>query len=430
MNDYFDQLELELREAVGKRRHLPWYVRVRLPKRGRGLLLVVVGLAVATPAAVGAVSGWFSAGQPVKSPPVSATRGDGKVLPGGSRLLAIRVADPEGGPPWGMRLVRTTRGDSCIQVGRVQGDQIGSLGIDNAFHNDHEFHAVSPNDTKADICGATDGAGVGFVNVYAHDTPASVNVPIWNGTETASPQSGMRMIFAGVLGPDARRITYKTPSGRTLTEATSGSDGAYLIVFRQTFANCFDFEQRLPSQACGSRSYYGPGVQSPTPITSIAYAGGKTCRVPAVASERVCKPVGWVAAKPKKLTDADVAAPVKVHVSEHGNRPYPAALIKVSFTAREPVTSSDSLYQLSIQLHGHGNVTGGEVVATNADIHRGQRVTLTVSQEIPSTGPGSSVWPGLYHGKVSFFTAAGPDDSANKGGLTVGRFSFKLPRHK
>jgi hypothetical protein len=69
----------------------------------------------------------------------------GVVRPGDSRLLPIRVADPQGGPPWGLRLVRTTRGDTCVQLGRVQDGQLGSLGIADAWDNDHRFHPIPPS---------------------------------------------------------------------------------------------------------------------------------------------------------------------------------------------------------------------------------------------------------------------------------------------
>src|SRR6476469_3574058 len=42
--------------------------------------------------------------------------GNGVPAPGDSELLPLRVSDPEGGLPWGMRLVHTTRGKLCLQV--------------------------------------------------------------------------------------------------------------------------------------------------------------------------------------------------------------------------------------------------------------------------------------------------------------------------
>jgi hypothetical protein len=53
-------------------------------------------------------------------------------------------------------LVHTSRGDTCVQFGRVVDGQIGTLGIDYAWGNDHQFHEIEPNYSPADICGATD----------------------------------------------------------------------------------------------------------------------------------------------------------------------------------------------------------------------------------------------------------------------------------
>ena len=161
MNDYFDELEAGLRGATRRRAHLPWYRRIgQMSLRQRRLAAVVAALVIATPtvAAVGAVAGWWAKGKSPIYYPASASSGLGKVLPQDGRLLPIRVADPDRGPPWGIRMVKTTRGETCIQVGRVVDGQIGQLGIDGAWNNDHKFHEIKPNDQMADMCGATDDA--------------------------------------------------------------------------------------------------------------------------------------------------------------------------------------------------------------------------------------------------------------------------------
>lgn len=413
MNDYFDQLERELKDAVRRRAHLPWYARMRqLPLRHRGLAVLVAALVIATPtvAAVGAVSGWFSQGQPDIYYPASSTSGLGKVLSNGDRLLPIRVADPDGGPPWGIRLIHTTRGATCIQVGRVEDGQIGALGIDGAWGDDHQFHEIKPNDQLADICGATDAAGHGFVNDDAHGAPASVDVPLYNSggapgrcqspyaqalpgpqfghgrkispahrrvleriererlKSPKCPASSMRMIFAGLLGPDAKSITLETPRGQTETERTSGGVGAYLVVFRETGSNCTDFT-RTPLGGGGNKLMGGgddcgsgdqgedANLQGPTAVTSVTYHNGSTCSdlpSPTFAAEYGkftaqsrdqkhetgkqararfdrflaarhltlrswydaviprCAPVGWIASELPKLTHAQVASPIRV----------------------------------------------------------------------------------------------------------------------
>jgi hypothetical protein len=42
-------------------------------------------------------------------------------IPSSVRLLALCVADPDGSPPWGLRMIKTTRGLMCVQVGRIGG---------------------------------------------------------------------------------------------------------------------------------------------------------------------------------------------------------------------------------------------------------------------------------------------------------------------
>jgi hypothetical protein len=456
MNDYFDDLEAGLREAVRRRAHLPWHRRVaQLSLAHRGLAALVVALVIATPtvAAVGAVSGWwFGKGSSDIYYPASATSGLGKVLPKDGRLLPIRVADPAGGPPWGVRLVKTTRGETCIQVGRVVDGQIGALGIDGSWNNDHKFHEIKPNDQLADICGATDAAGNGFVNDDVHGAPASVDVPIYNGRHIPSPPSSLRMIEAGLLGPDAKSITYRTPSGQLRTENTAGGVGAYLVVFRQTASDCSDF---AGSSGCGDGGAFGSATLSGyTSVEKITYSHGKSCSD--VPWGRACPPVGWVNPKGPKLTEADVATPITVKLVKAryycrrgqgwrsamiacdgkvpsgytrfdpgGHRP--EVLVKVSFIARQPVTDANSWYEWLL-----GGPRNGSGSSTQANVHRGERIKF--AQFEPDT-------KGVYHGTIAYVANTGQDGPGNwfpltilartgrpqSGTLLVGQFGFRLP---
>lgn len=89
----------------------------------------------------------------------------GKIKPGTTRLLSLRVADPDGGPPWGMRVFRTTvstppsgarRDVACTQTGRVVGGKLGVIGKDGSFNNDGKFHELP---VQADGCGGLDARG-------------------------------------------------------------------------------------------------------------------------------------------------------------------------------------------------------------------------------------------------------------------------------
>jgi hypothetical protein len=336
-----------------------------------------------------------------------------------------------------------------------------------------------------------------------------------NKKSPVCPASSMRFVFTGLLGPDATSITYRTPAGQTKTEPTSGGVGAYLVVLKQTKANCADYrstadsddEGRCDSDATGSATLSGP-----TAITSVTYKDGKTCSLEPSASlltaydrfsaqERnaqhlsgkqararfakflsahhltnhdwmqalapQCPPVGWVAAEPEHITAADVATRLQVSVTEgkrfcsegswskrsvqdntvvcdhavpKGYTPHwessarssgPVfALIRVSFIAREPVTTSGSYYEWNVQQPGNH---GGEGSRTQANIKRGERVTFTMNEEIPGPNALGAV-RGVYHGTISFLPNAGKtgpedsgDDPGRDGSLIVGTFIFRLP---
>jgi hypothetical protein len=190
------------------------------------LVLVLAGGAIAA-AATGVLSG-----SPIKQQGrLSPNAGIGVPAPGGSRLLALRAADPQGGLPWGMRLVHTTRGEICVQIGRLDDDQLGQLGIDSAFHDDGRFHPLAP-----DILPEDSDSGDVSCNV-AHPIaigswPSGDRNAAPNGPELSSfkpTAKDLRLISWGLLGPHAVSITYRTAAG-VRTRPVAPGTGAYLIV--------------------------------------------------------------------------------------------------------------------------------------------------------------------------------------------------------
>jgi hypothetical protein len=73
----------------------------------------------------------------------------------------VRAADPDGGPPWGVRVFRSTPGLACVQVGRVYKGKLGVLGQDGAFDNDGKFHELT---VAAEGCGSVDARGQMFMD--------------------------------------------------------------------------------------------------------------------------------------------------------------------------------------------------------------------------------------------------------------------------
>lgn len=72
---------------------------------------------------------------------------------GRTQLLSVRAADPAGGPPWAIQLVREKNSPNnliygpspalCVKIGRVLDGRIGVIGSYGAFHNDGLFHPAS-----------------------------------------------------------------------------------------------------------------------------------------------------------------------------------------------------------------------------------------------------------------------------------------------
>ncbi len=197
--------------------------RVNAVVMAMALVLAGGGIAVA---ATGLLSG-----SPVKQQGHSSpSAGIGVPAPGGSRLLALRATDPHGGLPWGMRLVHTTRGEICVQIGRVDGDQLGQLGIDGAFHDDGRFHPLTPNvnpedSDPGDI--SCNPAGEIRIGTWPGSDRSAAPVPERTGFKPTV--ADLRLISWGLLGPHAVNVTYGTAAG-VRTRPVDPGTGAYLIV--------------------------------------------------------------------------------------------------------------------------------------------------------------------------------------------------------
>jgi hypothetical protein len=198
------------------------------PRRANAPL--VAAIVVLAGGAIAAAATGVLTGSPVSNPagpPVPRAR-YGVPVAGGSKLLALRAADPEGGLPWGMRIVRTTRGLVCVQVGRVFHGQLGQLGVDGVFHDDNRFH-----DLRANVLYGTSQAMIECVlpsqSFSSGDASADRSGDPVPAEGVRPPARELRSISFGLLGPHATSVTYKTESGLR-TEPVSPGTGAYLVV--------------------------------------------------------------------------------------------------------------------------------------------------------------------------------------------------------
>ncbi len=138
--------------------------------------VIVALVALLLVAAAVALADGLLSGAPVTPPyRTQPTKDDGAPIGASATLLALSVPDPAGGLPWGLRMLSTTRGVGCLQYGRLYDGQLGVLGEDGAFGDDHRFHALSPQDAVvgSDGCGPLDAGGRLFMAVQSQAVPAS-----------------------------------------------------------------------------------------------------------------------------------------------------------------------------------------------------------------------------------------------------------------
>ena len=257
--------------------------------------------------------------------------------------IAARTADPTGGLPWGTRIVRTS-GWTCVQLGRLRGDQLGVLGQDGSFGDDGRFHSFGPSTTTQAYCGQNDANGHAFLNIRLVTLPASgqgagygtltechpaadlaqakqalsntgrsPSLQIF-ATWAACPNRDLRFVQYGLLGPEATSITY-TVDGRTETEPTHGPDGAYLVAGPGSPNACA--RAGLGSDCGGSAPGYSPQISAGL-ITAVHYRNGRSCSLkPSYAGEPsllvACQRVGYAPAK-SPVGEPQVKAPVSVRL--------------------------------------------------------------------------------------------------------------------
>jgi hypothetical protein len=425
MPDFIDRLGAELtRAATAEPRPSPARGVTRRPRWPRSIrprtLLIVPALAVlGTGAALAA--GILLTGTPAgpKVAPVP-TAGYGAANPTTAKLLPLRVADPAGGPAWGLRTVRTTRGDVCLQIGRLADGTIGALGEDGSFGNDHLFHPFSDNYQDPLGCVPLDARGHGFTNAIMWGLPTSAMAgggclgAFSRRDQIPCPTQDTRDVYVGLLGPQTASLSYVSNNGGTVTVPTVGPDGAYLIVTRAR-----------PGEQQGDSSGF-VGLLRTGPIRAVSYRDGHTCRPTAL---HPCGPIGLVPAKTPHLTQAALAS--RIHVREMPTRSStpPQLLFKITYTARVAVTSINSFYYTSLIFPTNLTRSGCHEYATgsptSADIHAGQRLVVTE----PVLASCHGIIRGLvrYHPASAIHSAAPEPDPTNPGDITVGRFSLRLP---
>jgi hypothetical protein len=356
--------------------------------------------------------------------------GDGALTPGTARMLPISTPDPAGGAPWGIREFATSRGLGCIEVARLAAGKLVAVGQDDAFGNDGRYHELSVSSGGAgygDWCGALDRYGRLYINQTWGEQPASAwqsrcyppGLPAGGHRhgEPECPLEDERNLYFGLLGPDAESVTYVL-GGQRHTLATSGPEGAYLIVTRSTTG------QLLTGVGTGGV------VPVDGPITEVHYRDGATCHLTRrswIGGAYACTPsmqvpVGYVAPQDLSYSHAQVEAPVRVKLIRTPSDHYE---LRLALKSRVALNNAQSGYDFAWYVPGTLHENHGDY-RTESDIAIGQTVSTTTCP-LP---------PGLTYGTVSLYE---PDEvfknksevvyayKYEKTGVLVAKFSVHVP---
>ena len=345
-----------------------------------------------------------------------------------------------------MRVIRTTRGLLCLQAGRVMDGQLGALGTGYAFHDDKRFHPFLADDAiSTDTCPAVGASAAAFlpgppVIVPANGLPlAGENVsqgdqvhcdlPGQANWGVRCPQSELRQVAVGLLGPNARSIEVTNPDGSSFTIDPYGPEGAYLIV--------------LPAQPNANASMSSGAYQSPFgnvssasggAILKVTYDDGVQCQIPITNAGQQCH--AQSSAGPGLPTAGQLKSDVQasyVPLDEHpefpllmegrggkgsfpgrtgsNGRDAPGPALAITFKAPVAAASASSAYVVELRpLPVSGCATPSVIVSqpTSETLQAGALVNITVPLE---TSCATS-----YAGRVFYATSSGIGGESGGGG--------------
>jgi hypothetical protein len=411
----FERLGRELETAAARQAATAEAPRRRRGWPGRTLAVTILAVVGGAGAAAWAATSLLSSGSPVPlqgGAPI-AGRAQGAPIPGTVKLLTDDVADPDGGPPWGLRYWETDRKYACVQVGRVYHGKLGQITTGNVFH---ELRLGVTRDALGG-CYALDGSGHAFTAIHTDTRTGAQPQPCLTAfriTKLTGPRGRVvpcapakRTVDFGLLGPNAKRFTYRV-AGRDHATPPVGGVGAYLVVQRRVkpVIRQYGFHHRNPKlNVRGPAEPYIALTPSAQVITRVVYTRG-TCVVRiAMSPYGACyAKAGFVPiAQPKPR---DVRAAIRAFPAP--NR----AAIRVRFRARQAVIDGRSGYDIEIRPAASRNfvtqavdrnVDAGDLVHTTVGLvdHKHGTYRIIVRYRTIGTRPGpyaSLHYPGLLVG--------------------------------
>jgi hypothetical protein len=379
--------------------------------------VTVLAAVTVTGAASWAATSLLSSGSPVpfeRGAPI-AGQAQGAPIPGTVKLLADDVADPDGGPPWGLRYWETDRKYACVQVGRVDRGKLGQV-------NGKLFHELRLGVTHGILggCFALDGSGHAFTAIHTDAgrgaQPPACPVGFKVGTELTGPRGSTvrcaeqeRTVDFGLLGPNAERFTYRA-AGQDHTTAPLGGVGAYLVVQRriEPVMREYGFHHRDPKlNLRGPAEPYLALTPASQVIKRITYKNG-TCvvHITALPYGSCNARAGFVPIPQPRV--ADIRTPIRAFATPDRRG------IRVRFRARQAVIDGRSGYDIELRpVGGRGfltqsyshNVEAGDLVRTTIALqprrHASYLIVVRYLTVRSRPGPHASLaYPGLLVGQA------------------------------
>jgi hypothetical protein len=457
MSDFHQQVKGQLTESAAML-FPPTTRPVQRERRARRmpLLAAVVAGALLFAAAAFAASQIIGAGAPVTASSSqerpTKTTGVGAPVAGSRRaalsaqLLPISVADPAGGLPWGIRLVRTTRGLLCVQVGRLLNGRLGVLGQDGEFHNDGLFHELPAAVLDPYTCSQPQDSALyrseGLAAAGAMPGPARSCLypgasPEDGSRLPACPAADERILAFGLLGPDALSVSYPAAHG-VQTQRTTGSDGAYLLVLRQPPVD----PRTLAAQAGPVLRRFTPAMllnsfptlgSTSSPMGHFPLETGSAVILAAqfrfgkhkCQSGSAIQPGGGSPCTSRIARIPNIVPFIQpgLHTSVHVTSRLASGGYELELTFRAPASVFDASTAYGVQLtmpQGSScRRSGVSGQSSERDIHRGELIHIPLFIGRP-TG-----CAGLVRGRVIY--GRQPDGFTGPvGGETIGRFAFNL----
>ncbi|MHB1537863.1 MAG: hypothetical protein ACYCUM_03870 [Solirubrobacteraceae bacterium] len=318
--------------------------RFRLAARGP-LALIGSGLTLLGATAVALAATGILTGSPVRTRHPSPPRtGVGAPIASSARLLPISFPDPGGGLPWGVRSFRTTRGMTCLQIGRLYDGRVGAL-VRGRFRPFSLSLASVPTSEAAPQPGpVTVGGcrlpGETFATEMSNVPASGIAVQRRRGARAARPKAAdVRWMAFGLLGATGRSATYEL-GGRLHTVPVAAGSGAFLIVLPAGPYSEPLSAGLLGGGVSGDGGPINPG--SPNgPVRHFTYEiRGHTCLVSRRGTD-TCR--GWT------KQPAPVPATGRLHRPVHvvaGRVRSGGGSLLVSFRAPYAITSAASDYEV------------------------------------------------------------------------------------